>query len=80
MSAEDQAIVQAAASASAQTQRKLWKEREAASMEKVIAGGVIVNEVADKAPFQEAMAAVYDQYLSANPELTELVDMFRNAE
>lgn len=80
MSSEDQAIVQAAATASAETQRKLWKEREAASMAVLIEGGVIVNEVENKAPFQEAMVAVYDQFLSANPELTELVDLFRNAE
>ena len=49
-------------------------------MEKVKAGGTIVNEVADKAPFQEAMTPVYDQFLSDNPELAGLVDMIRNAE
>ena len=80
LSAEDQAIVQAAATASAETQRKLWKEREAASMAVVVEGGVIVNEVENKAPFQEAMASVYDQFLTANPELTDLVNLFRNAE
>ena len=80
LSDEDKAIVQAAATASAETQRGLWKEREAASMAVVLAAGVEVNEVENKAPFQEAMVAVYDQFLSANPELTELVDLFRNAE
>lgn len=80
LSDDDKAIVKAAAKASTDTQRKLWQEREAASMAKVVEGGVIVNEVADKAPFQEAMAAVYDQFLASNAELTDLVNLFRNAD
>ncbi len=80
LSSDDQAIVQAAATASAETQRGLWQDREAASMEKVIAGGVIVNEVADKGPFQDAMVSVYDKFLTDNPELTDLVNMIRNAD
>ncbi len=35
----------------------------------VEAAGVTVNEIADKAPFQEAMTVVYDEYLAANPDL-----------
>ena len=80
LTAEDQSIVLAAGKASAETERKLWKEREKKSMETVIAGGTVVNQIADKAPFQAAMAAVYDRFLVANPELTDLVNMMRNAE
>lgn len=80
LSDEDKSIVQAAATASAQTQRVLWQDREAASMEKVIAGGVTVNEIANKAPFQDAMASVYDEFLSSNKDLTELVNLIRNAD
>lgn len=79
LSAEDQAIVKAAGKASADHQRELWQAREKASMEKVVAGGVVVNEIADKAPFQSAMTAVYDKFLSDNPDLTDLVNLFRNA-
>jgi len=50
------------------------------SMEKVQAGGTTVNKIADKAPFQEAMAAVYENFLAANPDLTDLVNLIRNAE
>ncbi|MBX2835908.1 MAG: TRAP transporter substrate-binding protein [Gammaproteobacteria bacterium] len=80
LSDADKEIVKAAGAASAQTQRQLWQEREAASMEKVVAGGVEVNEIADKGPFQDAMSAVYEQFLAASPELTDLVNMIRNAD
>lgn len=80
LSAEDQAIVKAAGRASADAQRKLWQAREKKSMEAVVAGGTTVNQIADKAPFQAAMSAVYDSFLAANPDLTDLVNMIRNAD
>lgn len=80
LSPENQVIVMEAGRASAELQRGLWQAREAASMEIVQAGGTIVNLIEDKGPFQEAMAPVYDQFLADNPDLTDLVDMIRNAE
>ncbi len=56
LSAEDQKIVKAAGKASANLQRELWGKREEKSMETVLAGGTEVNQIADKAPFQNAMA------------------------
>lgn len=76
----DQKIVMAAGKASADLQRELWQAREAKSMEIVQAGGTTVNKIADKAPFQVAMAPVYDKFLAANPDLTDLVNLIRNAE
>ncbi|WP_378944163.1 TRAP transporter substrate-binding protein [Paracoccus sp. R86501] len=80
LSPEHQDIVMAAGRASADHQRELWAEREAASLETVKAGGTEVNTVNDKAPFQQAMAPVYDTFLQANPDLSELVDLIRNAQ
>ena len=80
LSPEHQTIVMEAGRASAELQRELWQAREAASMEIVVAGGTIVNEIADKGPFQEAMAPVYEAFLAENPELTDLVNLIRNAE
>ncbi|MCR8724613.1 TRAP transporter substrate-binding protein [Frigidibacter sp. ROC022] len=77
---EQQAIVKEAGHNSALLQRELWQAREAESMAKVKAGGVIVNEVADKAAFQAAMKPVYDKFLAANPDLTDLVNLIRNAD
>jgi tripartite ATP-independent transporter DctP family solute receptor len=77
---EQQVIVKDAGHASALVQRELWQAREAASREIVQAGGTVVNTIADKGPFQDAMAPVYEQFLAANPDLVELVDLIRNAE
>ena len=76
---EQQTIVMEAGRASAELQRELWQAREAASMEIVQAGGTTVNTIADKGPFQEAMAPVYDKFLADNPELTDLVNLIRDA-
>ena len=80
LSPEHQDIVMAAGRASADYQRELWAEREAASLETVKAGGTEVNTVEDKAPFQDAMAPVYDGFLQVNPELTDLVALIRDAQ
>ena len=79
-SPEDQEIVMAAGRASADLQRGLWQEREAASMAKGEAAGTIVNRVENKVPFQEAMAGVYASFLEDNPDLEGLVKMIRDAE
>jgi TRAP-type C4-dicarboxylate transport system substrate-binding protein len=49
-------------------------------MKIIMDGGVEVNEIADKSAFQEAMVPVYEKYLAANPEMTDLVNLFRNAD
>ncbi|MBU2865538.1 TRAP transporter substrate-binding protein [Pacificibacter marinus] len=77
---EQQDIVMTAGRNSANLQRELWQEREASSMETVKAGGTIVNTIADKAPFQAAMTPVYEGFLADNPDLTDLVNMIRNAD
>lgn len=77
---EQQEIMLDAGQKSANLQRELWQAREAASMEKVQAGGTIVNTIADKAPFQAAMTPVYDTFLASNPDLSDLVNMIRNAD
>lgn len=76
--ADQQQAVREAAEEAAQLQRKLWKEREAASRAKVEAAGVKINEIPDKAPFQKAMEPVYEQFLAANPDLRPLVEIIRN--
>jgi tripartite ATP-independent transporter DctP family solute receptor len=77
---EQQDIVMTAGRNSADLQRELWQQREASSMETVKAGGTIVNTIADKAPFQDAMTPVYEGFLADNPDLTDLVNMIRNAD
>ncbi len=75
---EEQKIVKEAAVESAMLQRKLWKEREKASEEKVLAGGVEFNEIPDKSGFQAAMKPVYEKFLKDNPNLKTLVETIQN--
>lgn len=77
---EQQEIMMDAGHKSAVYQRELWAEREAKSLETVKAGGATVNEIADKQPFQDAMAPVYEKFLEQHPDLTDLVTMMRNAD
>lgn len=80
LSGDMQAAVREAAQDSAVLQRQLWAEREKASRAKVEAAGVVVNEIADKGPFQEAMKPVYENFLSANPDLRELVEIIQSTD
>ncbi len=80
LTAEQQETVMAAGRASAETQRALWADREAASLDTVKAGGTTINMIADKAPFQNAMTPVYDKFLADNPDLTDLVTLIRSAD
>ena len=78
LSAEEQKIVKEAARESANLQRDLWEKRAKASREKVMAGGVKFNDIADKGPFQDAMKPVYYKYLGDNPDLVPLVELIQN--
>jgi tripartite ATP-independent transporter DctP family solute receptor len=80
LSADMQAAVVAAAEEASDYQRELWAEQTQASREAVEAAGVKINEIADKGPFQDAMAPVYADYLAANPDMAELVELARATE
>lgn len=77
LSDDMKAAVTEAAQESAMLQRELWMAREEASRKAVEDAGVIVNEVADKAPFQAAMAPVYENYFETNPGLRSLVELIQ---
>lgn len=80
LSEDMQAAVVAAAEEAAVFQRQLWAEQTDAAREAVTAAGVEINEIADKGPFQDAMAPVYADYLAANPDMSELVELARATE
>lgn len=73
LSEEDQKIVRQAAENAAKEQRQLWAEGSKASREKIVAAGVEVNEVSDKAAFQEKMQPIYDEFVQQNPQFESLV-------
>ena len=79
LSPEDQEIMREAAQNSAVLERKLWAEQEAESEAKVVeAGAEIIKEI-DKAPFVEAMAPVYEKYVTT-PEAQDLVKRIQETE
>ncbi|SIT00561.1 TRAP transporter substrate-binding protein [Paracoccus saliphilus] len=79
LSPEDQEIMREAARNSAELQRQLWADQEAASEEKVVeAGSEIIKEI-DKTPFIEAMAPVYEKYVTS-PEDQDLVERIQATE
>lgn len=72
LSPEDQAIMREAAQNSATLQRRLWAEQEKASEAKVAAAGAEIIKDVDKTAFIEAMAPVYEKYVTT-PEARDLV-------
>ncbi len=80
LSPELQEAVRGAAQEAALYQRELWAVQSEQARKDVEAAGIKVNEIADKGPFQEAMAKVYDDYLAANPDMAALVEMAQSTE
>ncbi|MEM7472223.1 MAG: TRAP transporter substrate-binding protein [Pseudomonadota bacterium] len=80
LSDDMQAAVRGAAEEAAIYQRELWAIGSEQARKDVEAAGIKVNEIADKAPFQSAMDAVYADYLAANPDMKSLVEMAQATE
>lgn len=80
LSPELQAEVTEAAEEAGLYQRELWAVQSEQARKDVEAAGVQVNEIADKTPFQDAMVAVYDDYLEANPDMRKLVELAQSTE
>ncbi|WP_136068731.1 TRAP transporter substrate-binding protein [Modicisalibacter radicis] len=73
LSEEDQKAVREAAEDAAKEQRQLWEKGVEKSKQKVLDAGVKINEVDDKAAFQEKMQPIYDGFIEQNPKLESLV-------
>ena len=68
---EEQQALRKSAKDSVPTMRKLWTDMEAKSQTTVEAAGATISPI-DKAPFQEAMKPVYDQFVT-DPRLKTLL-------
>jgi len=80
LSPELQEQVRGAAEEAALYQRELWAVQSEQARKDVEAAGIKVNEIEDKAAFQAAMDAVYEDYLAENPDMSALVDMAKGTE
>lgn len=72
----DRAILRDAARESATLQRRAWAERERVSRDRVVAAGVTVIEITDRAPWAALMEPVYAKY-AADARLAALVRQIR---
>jgi len=79
LSAEDQDLVRQAARDSVPIMRELWAAREAESEQMVKDAGVEVITDIDKTPFIEAMAPVYEKYVTSD-KLKSLVERIQATE
>jgi tripartite ATP-independent transporter DctP family solute receptor len=79
LSAEDQEIVREEAIKASAMQRELWVEGSQASRQVVLDAGIQINEVEDKAAFQQRMEPIYAAFIEANPDLESLIDAIRNS-
>jgi len=62
VSADDQSLIKKFAREAQMEERELWKKYEQQAMEKAKAAGCEIVEIADKAPFQNAVKPVWDKY------------------
>jgi tripartite ATP-independent transporter DctP family solute receptor len=62
LSGDDQALIKKFAREAQMEERELWKKYEQQAMEKAKAAGCEIVEIADKAPFQNAVKPVWDKY------------------
>jgi tripartite ATP-independent transporter DctP family solute receptor len=79
LSPEDQKIVREEAIKASELQRQLWVEGSQESRQIVLDAGIQINEVEDKAAFQEKMEPVYAAFIEENPDLESLIDAIRNS-
>lgn len=75
LSEADRAAFRDAGRAAAETQRRLWAEREAKSTEILKGAGVEFIEVADKQPFIDAMTPVYERFVTSDEMKALLADI-----
>jgi tripartite ATP-independent transporter DctP family solute receptor len=73
MSKDDQALLMKLSKEAQQEQRKLWYEREGESLKKMLAAGTVVNEIANKKAFQDAVKPVWDKYAAPLKPLIERI-------
>jgi tripartite ATP-independent transporter DctP family solute receptor len=77
LSKDDQALVLKLSKEAQLEQRKLWNEREAASLKKMVEAGAVINDVKDKQAFQDAVKPVWDKYGAQHKALIERINAIK---
>ena len=77
LSEEDRKIIKQAAIDSVATQREIWDKFEKESLDKLKASGVVVTEVKDVKPWQDAVKPVIEKYGADYKEELTAIDQAR---
>ena len=80
LSPEDQAIFRQAAKESSKFMREQWKTWETRAQSQAEKAGTVIVTQFDKAPFQAAMAGIYDRTTGSDSKLRALVERIRNVQ
>ncbi len=80
LSAAEKTMWRQAAKESVEFQRKKWVAYAEKSKREVLARGVKYNPIANKQPFQDAMAPVYEKAIAKTPVLRDLIQAINDTE
>lgn len=80
LSAADREIVMACAAESVPYMRKLWDERVDGARQRLLAAGVLENEVTDREAFVRLMKPVYDRFVRSDFEKRTVAEIQAMAE
>ena len=73
LSADDQALIKKVSRDAQMEARELWDKKEADALERMKSGGIEIDHIADKKPFQDAVKPVWDKYGAKFAELIKQI-------
>ena len=74
LSADDQALLTKLSKEAQADARVLWDKKEADAFDRMKAGGIELDHIADKKPFQDAVKPVWDKYGAKFTDLVKRID------
>ena len=77
LSPDDQALIKKVSREAQLEARELWDKKEADAFDRMKTGGIEIDHIADKKPFQDAVKPVWDKY---GPKYADLVKRIQAVE
>jgi tripartite ATP-independent transporter DctP family solute receptor len=74
LSADDQALIKKLSREAQAEARILWNKKEADAFDKMKAGGIEIDHIADKKPFRDAVKPVWDKYGTKYADMIKRID------
>jgi tripartite ATP-independent transporter DctP family solute receptor len=74
LSADDQTLIKKLSKEAQAEARVLWNKKEADAFDKMKAGGIEIDHIADKKPFRDAVKPVWDKYGAKYADMIKRID------